>query len=295
MTLEAAVILPCFLFFFINLSSSLEMIRLYGNIQYALHSAGDETCLYGALLTDEMKDLGSTGHVSASGDPDSSENLSVSEDPGDPSAGGEENADPASLIRGSALSYTYIKYRMVESLGEEYLASSPLRNGSMSLDFLGSSFGETNDIVDIRLSYAVCTPLNLMGTDAFYLSGRYYGHLWNGYEVHGSSTEPVQEQIVYITADSEVYHITTACTHLRLTIRGVEYGNLQDERNRSGGRYYPCEVCSHGDVPDIVYVGAEGDRYHFDPDCYTLTRTYSAVPLSDVSDSHRPCSRCGGG
>ena len=67
MTIEAAIVLPCFLFFFINLSSSLEMIRLCGNLEYALHNAGNEVCLYGSLLTDEMRDLGSTGHVSAAG------------------------------------------------------------------------------------------------------------------------------------------------------------------------------------------------------------------------------------
>ena len=65
MTIEAAVVLPCFLFFFINLSSSLEMIRLHGNLEYALHNAGNEVCLYGSLLTDEMRNLGKTGHVSA--------------------------------------------------------------------------------------------------------------------------------------------------------------------------------------------------------------------------------------
>ena len=71
--------------------------------------------------------------------------------------------------------------------------------------------------------------------------------------------------------------------------------DLDNERNGSGGRYYPCTVCAHGDVPDTIYVCSEGDRYHYDFDCYTLTRNYSPVPLSEVEDSHRPCSRCGGG
>ena len=302
MTVEAAVVLPCFLFFFINLSSSLEMIRLCGNLEYALHNAGNEVCLYGSLLTDEMRDLGSTGHVSAAGN-EASSGSGVSSEIGTSSEAQNipgsyqaeaESADFSSLAGGAVLSYTYVKYRMVDSLGEDYLSSSPLSNGSSSLNFFGSSIGEQDDIVDIKLSYSVTTPVDTIGAGPLFMAGRYYGHLWNGYGISGSGSNLDQEQIVYITADSEVYHITTSCTHLRLSIRGVEYANLGNEWNRSGGRYYPCEVCSHGEAPEIVYVGAQGDRYHYSYECYTLTRQYSPVPLSEVEDSHRPCSTCGG-
>ena len=290
MTVEAAVILPCFLFFFINLSSCLEMIRLHGNLMYAMHSAGNEICLYGSLLTDEMKDLGPTGHVTGSenGVSNARDGSTANQE-----SSSEEDTDLLSLAEGSLLSYTYVKYRMIGELTEDYLSSSPLVSGSQSLNFLGSTIGD-GDIVDIKLSCAVETPLDELSPHGFYLAGRFYGHLWNGYEVSGDGTHPDQEQIVYITEDSEVYHVTTACTHLRLTIRGTEYANLESERNRNGGRYYPCEICAHGDPPEIVYIGAEGDRFHYSDECYTLTRSYSPVPLSEVEETHRPCSRCGG-
>ena len=293
MTIEAAVVLPCFLFFFINLSSSLEMIRLHGNLQFALHNAGNEICLYGSLLTEEMKTLGSTGHVS----PVKNSSSESNDEAGSQEVSSLQSDDETNLLSmagGTALSYTYVKYRITNELTEEYLNSSPLRSGSMSLNFVGSSIGEEDDVVDIKLSYAVGTPIDFAGAGPFFLTGRYYGHLWNGYEVSGSGSRPEQEQIVYITEDSQVYHTTTTCTHLKLTIRGVEYSNLENERNRSGGRYYPCEICAHGEAPDVVYICAEGDRYHFMFDCYTLTRSYTPVPLSEVEDSHRPCSRCGG-
>lgn len=283
MTLEAAVVLPCFLFFFINLSSALEMIALQGNLKYALHNAGNELCLYGSLLTDPVKDLGGTGHVSAAP-------VSDGDNPSD-----DTSSEIVTMAEGMALSYTYVKYRMVEELGEEYLSSSPLKSGSGSLNFIGSDIGGAGDIVDIKLSCMVTTPVRTIGTDPFLIFGRYYGHLWNGYEIEGTSAELSQEKIVYITEDSEVYHTTPACTHLRLSIRGVESSSIPDQRNISGGRYYPCEICASGDVPDFVYIGAQGDRYHYTDDCYTLMRSYTPVPLSEVELSHRPCSRCGGG
>ena len=295
MTIEAAVVLPCFLFFFINLSSSLEMIRLHGNLEYALHNAGNEVCLYGSLLTDEMRSLGKTGHVSAA---ETDENFESGESATSEQSAAElsdtDSVDFSALAGGAVLSYTYVKYRMVDSLGEDYLSASPLSNGTSSLNYFGSSIGEQDDIVDIKLTYSVTTPVDTIGAGPFFMAGRYYGHLWNGYGISGTGSNLDQEQIVYITADSEVYHITTSCTHLRLSIRGVEYTNLANERNRSGGIYSPCEVCAHGDAPEIVYVGAQGDRYHYSYECYTLNRTYSPVPLSEVEDSHRPCSRCGG-
>ena len=285
MTVEAAVVLPCFLFFFINLSSSLQMIALHGNLEYALHSAGNEVCLYGSLLTDPMKELGPAGHVSAADAGETSENETSS------CAGWSELSE---YIQGGILSGTYIKYRIVNELGEDYLSSSPLRNGASSLNFFGSTVSEDSDIVDIRLSYSVKTPLQTIGSGNFYMAGRYYGHLWNGYKIEGTGQELSQEQIVYITADSEVYHVTTSCTHLRLSVRGVEYEALDECRNNNGGRYNPCEICASGDRPDIVFITSEGDRYHYSSECYTLTRTYSAVPLSEAEESHRPCSRCGG-
>ena len=279
MTVEASVILPCFLFFFINLSSSLEMIRLQSNVQYALHKAGNEVCLYGSLLTEELKEMGPAGHGGSKQE----------SAPGD---AGDEADQISELITGMLLSQTYVRSAMESELTKTYLEESPLKNGPDSFDFAGSLFDE-NDIVDIRLTYGVETPIKWISPAGFSMPARFYGHLWNGYELEGGGLAPVQEQIVYITDDSEVYHVTTTCTHLKLSIRPVSYADVSGERNTGGARYYPCEVCASGSAPDVVYVGSWGDRYHYLDDCYTLTRSYTAVPLSEVEDSHRPCMRCG--
>ena len=49
MTVEAAVVLPLFLLFFLNLSCAMEMIRLHGNLQLALQDVGT-----GFLCTDML-------------------------------------------------------------------------------------------------------------------------------------------------------------------------------------------------------------------------------------------------
>ena len=77
MTVEAAFVLPLFLFLFVNLGSALEMIRLHGNLQLALWETGNRMCVYGHLVGDE--------------------------------AGGEVSETVAGDLGEVAFSYTYVK------------------------------------------------------------------------------------------------------------------------------------------------------------------------------------------
>ena len=52
MTVEAAVVLPLFLFFLLNLSCAIELIRLHGNLQLALWETGSRLAVYGHALED---------------------------------------------------------------------------------------------------------------------------------------------------------------------------------------------------------------------------------------------------
>lgn len=52
MTVEAAVVLPLFLYFLLNLSCAIELIRLHGNLQLALWETCGKTAIYGYALCD---------------------------------------------------------------------------------------------------------------------------------------------------------------------------------------------------------------------------------------------------
>lgn len=52
MTVEAAVVLPLVLFFLLNLSCAIELIRLHGNLQMALWDTGSRLAVYGHALGD---------------------------------------------------------------------------------------------------------------------------------------------------------------------------------------------------------------------------------------------------
>ncbi len=102
------------------------------------------------------------------------------------------------------------------------------------------------------------------------------------------------DAIVYVTPTGEVYHRDRNCTYLKPSVQQVAASALEQARNSSGGRYYPCEVC-HPKKTGILFVTRSGNRYHSRLDCPSLKRTANAVTLKwAVEHGYRACSKCGG-
>lgn len=104
----------------------------------------------------------------------------------------------------------------------------------------------------------------------------------------------IHETFVYVTPDGSVYHKSSECTYLRLSIRSISGESLDRERNQSGSKYNPCETCAKNAVPArTVYVTNYGDRYHNSRSCSGLKRTVMMTPLNQVG-GRGACSKCGG-
>lgn len=280
MTVETSIVLPLFLILFVNLASSIEMIRLHSNLSYALWDTGKKISYYGSFLSDPLKGLDKTGHNK---DETGKTELKTGEE--------KETADNlAGEISDLVVSYTYIKNKIAGKLGNDYLERSPMTGG---ISFWESDLFK-DDIVDITMTYKVCPPIMPEELISFRMFNRYYAHMWNGYNVSGKGREEEKDRIVYITKDSEVYHTNVNCTYLKLSVRPAAYTSLKDERNADGGKYGRCLICSLGAPPSVVYICDEGGKYHYSRNCFTLRRNYSAVSLRSVINTHRPCSRCGG-
>ncbi|MCH5344971.1 MAG: hypothetical protein J1E64_13130 [Acetatifactor sp.] len=260
MTVEAAVVLPLFVFFFINLGCAIEMIRLHGNLQLALRETGNRLSVY--------------GHALGSGNEE----------------GGNGFLQEVSDI---AFSYTYVKRQIVDYAGEEYLNQSPLSYGTDGLQFVESELFTSEDTFEIVLTYAVSPWLQVPVVRPFRMVNKYYGHIWNGYQLPETSFGgEEQADFVYVAQNGTVYHDDRNCSHLSLAIRQVGAGQVEQERNANGGRYTACEKCAKGLMPHAVYIGEEGDRYHYDRDCSGLKRTVFTMTRQKAKEQYRPCSRC---
>lgn len=269
MTVEAALVLPLFLFFFLNLMSAIEMMRLHGNLQLALWETGTCMSVYGSVLS--------------GGDGDNKLQEAAEEQ----MQGNREDEDSWwAELAGAVWSYVYVKAQLISYLGEEYLEQSPLTYGADGLQFLESNVWEGRDCFEVVVTYSVSPLCSISGFRPFRMANRYYGHLWTGYELPGT-----EEIFVYVAENGEVYHMDRNCTHLKLSVRQVTWQQAHTTQNAQGKSYAACEKCGGQGTAALVYITDEGERYHFNSDCPGLKRTVACLALSEVGNL-RACQRC---
>ena len=196
---------------------------------------------------------------------------------------------------GTAVSATYVKGQVISSAGADYLNGSPLTNGAAGLQLWESEIFGPNDEIDIVVTYSVSPWSSLIRFSPFRMANRYYAHIWNGYRLSGEGEGGEVTQIVYVTENGSVYHMSTDCTHLLLSVREVPSDLIDYIRNQGGGRYQPCSRCASGSPPSTVYITSQGDRYHHNRGCSGLRRTVTSVTIEQAQQAGLgPCSRCGG-
>lgn len=257
MTLEAAFVLPFFLFAVINIVFAINIIGTQSRFNAALHQTGNKMAFAGYAYE---RTVG--------------------------------NALPDSLA-GVAMTELYARGQILEYVGRDYLNRSCVSDGANGISLAGSTVMGRGDIIDIQISYRVKPFAGIMGFDGFTMSQRYYGRVWTGYDVtQYVSSEQQEDPMVYITETGTVYHMDRNCTYLNPSVESVPSAIVGERRNQSGGKYYPCEICGAGTGMGQVYITGQGSSYHSRINCSGLKRTIYTVPLSQVGGKGR-CSKCG--
>ena len=287
MTIEAALVLPIFIFFMAEILSIYDMVRLQSSMIAALHETGStisEYAFYAEYGLDELSEIGGDG---AEG--------SMQTDGGDGS----------NVIQGSlggkaasfAISETYVRGSVVKYLGEDWLNHTCLAWGSSGISYLESSVLNSNGVVEIVADYRIKPFLAMFGLKSLPAQSRYYGHAWTGY-VLGDDTDTAadaeeNEETVYVTPTGTVYHKDHNCTYLKPSIRTIDAGMLDTQRSGDGSKYYPCERCRPSAAGTVV-ITKEGNRYHSSASCTAIERNAESVPISEAQKTRRACSKCGG-
>ncbi len=154
------------------------------------------------------------------------------------------------------------------------------------------------DWIRLKLVYPARSRGGSLFAHTLILENHVNVHIFNGY-----SGDPVkdngqkQEEYVYVTEDSNVYHRSRGCSHLNVTIREVSYGSIGSLRSKEGAKYYLCPHCGKGmkkgDLAGTtVYASDYGNRFHTSRSCSHLKRTVYRIPLSRAG-GRRPCLDCG--
>lgn len=150
---------------------------------------------------------------------------------------------------------------------------------------------ETESDVLCYTDYSIGIPF--LGSD-FYRLNRYQQMVVNDYSGVSMIPEDVEEGYVFIAENGQVYHLNRECPYLRIKIKSVTMEQIIDLRNRSGGKYYPCEGCCTTAVSqnkDVVYLTVYGNRYHHRKSCSQLKRTVRRVHYSEIGNLPL-CSKC---
>ncbi len=250
MTVEAALVLPLFLFLMI------------GALQYG--NAMEAAVKFGTAMSETGKSMAAAAYASRYG-------------------GSSEGISHAA---GSVLSAVYAKRAVVSKAG----SASSVKNVNMAL----SSFLDGDEMIDLVLTYQIKSPMGLVKLPGNFFLQRARVRAWTGRVTGGESgKEEGQESgddLVYVTATGSVYHEDPDCTHLKLSIRQVDYEALETLRNNGGGKYHACEKCGPS-AQGTVYITNEGDRYHSSLSCGGLKRTVTEVHRDECE--LRACSKCG--
>lgn len=258
MAVEAAIAVPFFLFFIMNILFSFDMLRLHGNIAGAMHQTGNKIAFFGY----GYKNLRGEG------------------------AWLTEGMD--SLILGEG----YARAEVIRLLGKEYLNNTCLANGTSGLHFLKSSIMQENDIIELRASYKIRPFIQVISFGNFSMENRYYGRAWTGYDVeHRQSGMDKEDPIVYVAETGSVYHVARNCTYLSPAIEAVSSAATETLRNENGEKYYDCERCQKSEFQAVVYITSQGNKVHGSLSCSGLKRTVYTIHLSQ-RNGRGCCSKC---
>jgi hypothetical protein len=276
LTVEAALVLPVFLFFMLSFLYFIQIFIVQEQIQASITKMG----LNLAKTAYVFKDF-----------PDIEEALSLDftifND--DYDIGLDELADH--LVSDNLLKFYAKKY-----LDTDQINRSCIVDGFDGINFTDSSVLCGSDYIDIIVSYEVSIPVKTFVLGDMQMIQRVRLHNWTGYEVtpvyQTQANEDNNGAYVYISDTGRVYHKDENCSHIKLSVSSVQ-GVPTSLRNEYGGRYTPCEACCSGkeEEPATYYITSDGTKYHTRRDCSKIKRSIKKVKLSDVGN-RTPCKRC---
>ncbi|MCD8077690.1 MAG: hypothetical protein LUE63_04835 [Lachnospiraceae bacterium] len=274
--MEAALLLPLFLFALYLFWNFFPALQTHIRIQYAMDEVTEELAQQSYLLQLLQTEIGEDEFAAAA------------EEMSGTSLWGDEIL---TLLEETAWK-SYAAHLVSDQVGEEALENLPVEGGSSGLSFGDSSWELAGDI-DLCVRYRLTFPGVFGLTLRLPVCQHSLRKCWTGQTGTGAENGDADGEIVYVTDSGTVYHRSLDCYHLKLTVYTSTLSQVESQRNDSGAKYYPCERCAVSvSGSSLVYITKEGNRYHMTSECAGLKRSVRAVPLSEV-EGLRACQNCG--
>lgn len=262
LTLEAVLCLTLFIFASVCLILPMKIMNTERKIQAALEETGEDFSRY-AYVEDVLK-TGKPFKEAGTGD--------------------IAREFCKHLVSGIAQGYAQTRVM-------EHVDTPALRKANM----MRSQVMEDGEMVDLILDYEIRLPFPVLGLPSLKRTARCRRRAWVGKEGKdygdGKGGEKEKDIIVYVGKNSTRYHRNRSCHYLANNLTGVSKQDIEERRNNSGGKYYPCAVCGKN-AGSTVYIMPNGSSYHAGKNCTAIVAYVRAVRLSEV-EHLGACSYCG--
>ncbi len=282
LTLEAAFVLPIFIFTLSAFLYFFHILSLYEHIQYAITEIANESSSYayaynyimgeskenddnvykGEAQGKKQQDINKYNHVetvkvgkfnvSKSDVITDVSKLDIGESNVGKSDTGEDftNDDEINLdkqfktIIGSIIGSTYFKLKLSEYLNKDEIDQSAIVNGMNGISTSFSSFMKDDLTIDIVVRYKISIPIPLLNLNKINMMQRVRVRGFTGKDVSKKGTkEDIYSDTVFVTKYGTVYHKDDECSHIKLSITKIFSKELINARNENGGKYKPCNIC----------------------------------------------------
>ena len=161
------------------------------------------------------------------------------------------------------------------------------------IHFLDSEYLIDGEMVRVKLEYTYRLPFpvfGLRGLDQTVVSSR---RAWIGAKrsLEDEDGEGGEDPLVYVGKRSTRYHLSPSCHYLFNDLQSVPLAAIPGLRNASGGKYYPCSRCGRH-AGAMVYIMPSGSAWHTREDCSAIIAYVRTVHRSEV-EYLGACSYCG--
>ncbi len=253
-TVEASIIIPIILFSFLEVLSLLQALSVYSGVLFAIKNVGTPISVYGYI----------------------SEELAEQE---------EEFRIGEEVLSSLLFSEVYLDAQ-IQKQCEDTVFGEYIEGGAKGISLLGSYVNKKEGCISIVANYDVRPIFSFTGR-RLRMRNRFYAKMWTGYR----KVQEANENYVYITESGSVYHLTSDCTHLKLSISSINSREVGSLRNDYGHKYTACEKCCEGVLNTVCYITEKGDKYHEVLSCSGLKRSISCVPKDSV-EGWPLCEKC---
>lgn len=266
LSVEAAIILPVFIFFLLIVISPLLLFKT----QLIIHERLTDCCL---MLSEYYYPCSKIN--------DAENNI----------------PDYVKDITLNGVSTAYAKNYILDNSLKKKLHNSLIHNKENGLSFKYSSINKASGIIDISIDYSAGISLPMIAKLPYtkFIQRCYIKGFCGKSIVNSNNSVPVY---VYVSSGSTAYHKTPYCSYL-LHYSTVVRSKFSTTVFVDGNPYDCCTFCMLSDesLKDLndkkfFYITDYGSVFHTSLDCPVLQRNIFAIDYNTGTGGRSPCIRC---